>query len=260
MGSWRLSLLLASFFLLSVVRADAIGYQEPVSCRSDADCPPSSCDISRGWVRSFCGSENICQTDVDPCNDHVSCTFDSCDAVKGCQHDTSRCGCSDDGQCYDWNPCTTDICMCVLSVPLHLISHLTSEASNRICRHDALAGCCLDHDDCDVGFRCRTGQCARTKEQINSTCERIAERLMRCCTTVARQPNADGSVTVVNLCKDHPYDPKEEEDEAESPGDINDIKCWSTNGTMVSGNALLGKEIYWCEASSHAGATDSRYP
>lgn len=111
MRDLRLSLLLLCL-IVHIAVADDIGYQEPVKCAADSDCPASTCDISRGWVRSYCGAEGVCLTDVDNCNDQVSCTIDTCDPAKGCQHDTSQCGCTDDGQCYDWNPCTTDICLC----------------------------------------------------------------------------------------------------------------------------------------------------
>ena len=103
----------ALLLLGHIIAADDVGYREPVQCQSDSDCPAPTCDVTRGWVRSFCGADDTCQNEANDCNDHVSCTIDSCDPSKGCQHDTAKCGCTDDGQCYDWNPCTTDICLYV---------------------------------------------------------------------------------------------------------------------------------------------------
>ncbi len=89
--------------------------------------------------KSCDGLDNDCDGQTDEgaiCDDGVSCTVDTCDAVAGCVHTP------DAGACFDGNECTVDVC----------------DAVNG-CASLPRIGNCDDSNPCTVGESCQGGGC-----------------------------------------------------------------------------------------------------
>ena len=157
----------------------------PVICKDNQVCTVDACDPAKGCVfapnTAACDDGNACTSNDSckggqcaagspvVCDDKKPCTFDTCDAAKGCTainlalpcDDGSVCtvgdGCKD-GQCgsgtavtcNDGNPCTTDAC-------------------------DKAKGCtvtpnsapCSDNNACTGGDTCKSGACSGAQLTCN---------------------------------------------------------------------------------------------
>ncbi len=103
---------------------------ESGTCRFEVDPACNSCDTSADCAEILCGAaeclggecvaaEGECQTDADCGVDELGCSTASCVQLgDGCgfvgvcvDTPTGACGCQDDVDCDDDNPCSTDLCM-----------------------------------------------------------------------------------------------------------------------------------------------------
>ncbi|MSQ84050.1 MAG: hypothetical protein EXR77_14400 [Myxococcales bacterium] len=154
------------------------------SCNDNNQCTDDKCQSDGACLwnlkKGLCDDGNPCTTGeacdflqckggtaMDPkvgCNDANSCTVDSCNTVKGCQHANAAAAC-DDGNlctvgekceggacktatgglnaCDDGKPCTTDQC----------------DLKTGACLWFAVTGACEDGDLCTVGDTCTSNKC-----------------------------------------------------------------------------------------------------
>ena len=64
---------------------DGIGYQEPVQCEHQSDCPLPKCSTIGDWVSYYCSPDKICKKDVVECDDNVLCTVNQCRDESKCK-------------------------------------------------------------------------------------------------------------------------------------------------------------------------------
>ena len=126
----------------------------PRECPESGVCEVVSCQVAQGCVATkdkagtvcddgdsctkadACSAAGACVGSLDPCNDGVGCTADSCVTGKGCQHAPK------DAFCDDKNPCTDDVCELVKGCV-----GLPNKAT------------CDDGLPCSAGARCEAGKC-----------------------------------------------------------------------------------------------------
>ncbi len=165
------------------------GCQEGISidCADDISCSVDSCNEELDSCEntaddSYCDDNNACNgiekcsltedclsgTPLD-CNDGISCTLDSCDAINGCQNEP------DNKACDDGIACTDDICN-----ELSGCQNVENNANcleGEVCRPDLFSGdgCgvieqCTGKADgtaCDDGLYCNGADECQSEECIN---------------------------------------------------------------------------------------------
>ncbi len=162
---------------------------QPVDCSSQGDaCNKGACDPQTGACGKApladgtscddglactsgdgCGA-GACTGTALVCDDGVACTLDACDeALGGCVHDSSACGCEQDSDCDDANACNgVETCdpqslTCKAGAPVDC-SHLTQGCMKGSCSPGT--GACsavavADGAGCDDGQACTTGDACK---------------------------------------------------------------------------------------------------
>jgi hypothetical protein len=119
------------------VKGKCVGTMVPASaCADDNPCTNDACDPSFGCTHA--PGNQLCD-DGDPCT-----KGDLCNAAK-CLPGQIVCPCEFDGDCYDSNPCTSDVCTAGMG-----------------CANSPLPDgvVCSDANACTAGDACKAGFCA----------------------------------------------------------------------------------------------------
>ncbi len=176
---------------------------KPKACEDGSPCTKDSCDNAVGCVfapifdvcddGNACTKEDACQggkciglaeeTTVT-CSDSNPCTTDSCDPIKGCQHQPATGDCDDGVPCTTKDICsageclgTTNECTCKTDADCVLLANGNPCAGTQYCASEkGLLKChakpgtvpvgknCDDDDACSSSDTCKaTGFCGGTK-------------------------------------------------------------------------------------------------
>ena len=151
-----------------------------VLCDDKNPCTNDSCDAAVGCANVVnqepCTDYDVCTAGDQcvegeciageelPCDDSNSCTIDTCDGAKGCQHTPSG------GECDDGNACTLgDTCegtQCVSPDILDCddgnVCTTDSCLPNQGCLHELVEAPCDDGNVCSTGDHCTLGGCVAT--------------------------------------------------------------------------------------------------
>jgi len=153
-----------------------------VNCGTSSDpCRAISCDKTSGKCQSLpanqgqpcdadgsvCTSGDACNSGkclAGPklaCNDTNPCTFDKCDAVKGCTHTPNSSPCSDGDVCTVGDTCKQGACKPGAPKPCDDGNPCTADACVKSsgCAHVPNNKACNDGDACTGGDACKGGKC-----------------------------------------------------------------------------------------------------
>ena len=118
----------------------------------------TACDDGLACTEDDACGAGVCAGVALSCDDNLACSVDSCDeATGGCAFDKSGCGCQEDGDCDDGNPCNG-----IESCDQGAHECMAGEAVD--C--GALAGPCVTAE-CDPG----TGECQESPLEDGAACD-----------------------------------------------------------------------------------------
>jgi len=152
------------------------------ACESGDDCIQGKCDLTSGACKytakagvpcndgnpctnnESCAGE-VCKGKLINCDDKSPCTSDSCNPVKGCQHDKTAGPCSDDDKCTEKDACKDGKCV-GLAIGVTKACDDDNACTQDSCKsqsgcfHKKLDGTtCSDGNTCTEKDTCKIGKC-----------------------------------------------------------------------------------------------------
>jgi hypothetical protein len=245
-----------------------------LTCSDGNPCTTDSCDPVKGCVFSSinglaCDDGNVCTTgDIcskgtcvvtgfQNCNDSNTCTLDSCDPTKGCQHAPQN------GACSDGNACTVDdACVNGSCQP----GPLADCNDGNVCTDDSCSpqtGCVhtiQDGDQDGVANVCDNCPSVKNADQANGD----ADTLGNACDNCPSKTNQDQAETdtdgLGDACDNCPAKSNIDQKDGDSDGvgDACDNCLSKANADQLDGDAdLLGNACDNCPAKSNADQKDT---